>query len=377
MFDRDEQEISQIIENGLEAILSGGATLESVVAQHPEQAEIIRPELEGALWLVSQRQEVEPRPGFVKASRRRVVERIKAEAKSQGAKHAFLGFAWPQRPAFQWVVGAAVILFLLLGAGGMLTISQNALPGDGLYTVKRFSEQVSYSVTLNEVQKVQLSAQFAERRITEVETLLDRKDYPSVTATLSEYEKQVNQTVELLKGISSYNTEQKLGAAFALRADLVDNTERIENLLVSAPAIVRAELEQARDLTKFNAVVTNSVIDDLPPITGTTAEPFGTPTPSIVVYPSDTVVPSGTPQVEQTPVGGGTSTITPVRPTETVTPGNPTGTKTLSPADIDKTKKPTKTPKPPPDAKDDNNSDNENSNKDKDKDKKDPPGKNK
>ena len=125
---------------------------------------MLRPELEGALWLISQRQEVEARPGFVIASRKRVMERIKTEARSQGAKHSLFGFAWPKQHVFQWAAGAAIILFLLLGTGGVVTISQSSLPGDGLYAVKRISENVSYTVTLNQVQRVQLSAQFAERR---------------------------------------------------------------------------------------------------------------------------------------------------------------------------------------------------------------------
>ena len=110
MFDRDEQEISQIVERGLEAIQSGQATLEQVLAQRPEQAEVIRAELEAALWLVARREEVAPRVGYVAASRRRVVERIQAEASSHGTRRALFGFAWPQQIAFQWVVTVVVLM---------------------------------------------------------------------------------------------------------------------------------------------------------------------------------------------------------------------------------------------------------------------------
>ena len=264
MFDRDEQEISQIIENGLEAILSGTATLESVVGQYPQQAEVIRPELEGALWLISQRQEVEARPGFVIASRKRVMERIKTEARSQGAKHSLFGFAWPKQHVFQWAAGAAIILFLLLGTGGVVTISQSSLPGDGLYAVKRISENVSYTVTLNQVQRVQLSAQFAERRINEVETLVAKASYTAAGSALSEYKQQVNLTIALLQKVSNTQAQEKLGVAVAFKDDLVENADRLDDLSAGAPAALFSQLVDAKEMTDLGAASTEALIAGIP-----------------------------------------------------------------------------------------------------------------
>ena len=65
MFDRDEQEISRFIAEGLDAVLSGKATLDQVLAAHPSQAAAIKPSLEAGLWLGERRAQVSARPGFV------------------------------------------------------------------------------------------------------------------------------------------------------------------------------------------------------------------------------------------------------------------------------------------------------------------------
>ncbi len=335
---------------------------------HPEQAETIRPELEGALWLVSQRQEVEARPGFVTASRKRVVERIKAEAKSQGAKHGLFGFAWPQRFAYQWIAGLAVILLMLLGTGGVVTISQNSLPGDGLYAVKRISEQVSYSVTLGQLQRVQLSAQFTERRMDEVETLLARGNYPAAMSALNDYEQQVSRTIDLLEQASNAAAKQKLGVAVAFKDSLVRNAERIEALLVSAPPIARADLQQAREATRLGAALIDDMIDDMP-VVDVTGTPTPTLTPTLAETPTpfftDTPVPSGTPVLEALPKN-------PDRPTVTPTPGSGDPTATLAPKTQPTAKiKPSNTPKPANTPKPEKT---KNNNTDKDKT---PPGKDK
>lgn len=148
MFDRDEQEISQILETGLEAVRTGKTTLDHFTAEYPGQATTIRPEIEAALWLASYQEHLAPRPGFVAASRKRVVERITQEARNEGTKHAFFGFAWPKRIAYQWAVAIILVVFILSGTGGAVSFAQGALPGDGLYGLKRITEDLTIAMTL-------------------------------------------------------------------------------------------------------------------------------------------------------------------------------------------------------------------------------------
>lgn len=385
MFDRDEQEISQIIENGLEAILSGTATLESVVGQYPQQAEVLRPELEGALWLVSQRQEVETRPGFVTASRKRVMERIKTEARSQGAKHSLFGFAWPKQNAFQWVMTVVALMLLMTGAGSLLTVSQSSLPGDGLYAVKRISENVSYTVTLSEVDRVQLSAQFADRRLDEARALIDKGEYNTAEVSLQDYELGIAQTLILLKQVQT-KENQPVGVeqlAVTVKEGLVTNTEQLAIIAKRVPANangkVNVGVQKALSVSKNGVVTANRVYEEIQekkaappaaPADPTQTQPVIQPTsvprnpttaptnsfrpvdtavpntpvptnpPQNTAVPNPTAVPTSLPTATAVPLPTDTPTVQPTPtdlpiPTETPVPSvTPTDLPTAAPTDL-------------------------------------------
>jgi hypothetical protein len=337
VFDRDEQEISQIIESGIAAILSGQATLEEVLAAHPAQADELRGELAGALWLVARQAEVAARPGFVSASRKRVLERIQAEADGQGVRRAFFGFAWPRRLAFQWLAAAVVVLVLVFGTGGAVSLAQSALPGEELYAVKRAAEQVSYAVTLNDVARVELSAQFASRRLNEVETLMAKGNNAEAEATLKEFDRQVNQTIALLQNVSDTRPQEKLSAADTLKEDLLEEAIRLADLQAGAPAALQDSLIEAAGLAGQGASMVSDIIKDLPNSTATpdftptvtstyTATAFDTPTPLF----TETPVPSATTEDMTLDVSPDESD-----PSLTNTPGDPT-----------RTPRPKRTPKP-------------------------------
>ncbi len=349
MFDRDEQEISQIIDNGLEAIRTGRATLEQVLeqqellGQHPLQAEALRAELKAGVWLIAKRKEVEPRPGFVSASRTRVLERIQAEARSQGTKHAFFGFAWPKRLTFQWAVAALVFLLVLAGTGGIVKASQAALPGENLYAVKRASEQVAYTVTLGEVQRVELSQRFANQRLNEVEQLVADGKFTEAKETLTSMEQQVNQAVAQLGKVDKAQAQAKVAAAEKLKADLSRNNDRLANLMASAPPDVQGKLQEAMTVTALGASTAGDIIDSTLPLEAT-------PTPTITLTPTDASTatpeemdspePEGTPEPDGSPGPAGLST-----PFTDATVDDEMETPTPTPDDASKTPKPSHTPK--------------------------------
>ncbi|WP_447004633.1 DUF5667 domain-containing protein [Saccharothrix isguenensis] len=72
-------------------------------------------------------------------------------------------------------VALAAALCLLLSLTGMsLLLSQDALPGDALYGVKRTAETASLGLTFGEESKGHKRLEFAAARVAELETLVDR-----------------------------------------------------------------------------------------------------------------------------------------------------------------------------------------------------------
>lgn len=370
MFDQDEQDFSQIVEAGVELILSGKATLEQVLARYPDQAEEIRPELEVAIWLSSRSQEVAPRPGFVSASRRRVVDRIKQEAKSTGKKHAFMGIAWPKRLSFQWVAVALVLLVLFSGTGGMVTFAQGAVPGENLYPVKRASETVAYTVTFTDTRRVELSARFAERRLDEAGQLMEISDYQAVEAVLKEYGQEITRTAALIQIIGVSNAPQAAALARDYQATLSKQALVVQEMQSAAPADIVSAFNDAQDAIQESLALVVDLSDgifDLPTVTTTvtlTVTPSFSPSPLVTDTPvpplfTFTPLPSD-PMDDEYPLFGDTMTQTAVadeansdselppavQPSKTPKPTNVNKEKVPGLTDNPSDDRPTQKPKP-------------------------------
>jgi hypothetical protein len=54
-------------------------------------------------------------------------------------------------------------------------VARDTLPGDFLYGFKRASENVQLSLTFNEAQRAMLADQFNQRRLAEIEQLIEQK----------------------------------------------------------------------------------------------------------------------------------------------------------------------------------------------------------
>jgi hypothetical protein len=340
VFDQDEQEISQIIESGIEAILAGRSTLEQVLAEHPGQAEEIRGELEGALWLMSRQSEVEARPGFVGASRKRVMERIKAEASSQGTRRAFLGFAWPQKLAFQWIVGMVVLISVLTSTGSMLTISQSSLPGEDLYPIKRAAEQMTYSVALSGVQRVELSTEYTDRRLDEAKALIDQGNYPAAETSLQDYEKGVHQTLDLLSQVSDKPSSEVVEVVGTVKESFANNVQTLTAITERVPMNIQVKdhVRKAMTTSMDGAMMAGSVYQKLQQATLTpviVATQIPLPSSPTAVPSTNTPIPTKPPKPTATPVPPTAVPPTATRPPKSTATTAPTETSlpTLAPSE--------------------------------------------
>ena len=117
--------------------LDGGQGVAELLARYPEHAQELEPLLESAVWFGGQAAVVAPRPGFVKASRARLVEKIAAPPAATGIwSQLFAGLGSGWRMALQAAVVLVMLACLVVGSSGIAYASQNALPGDALYPVK-------------------------------------------------------------------------------------------------------------------------------------------------------------------------------------------------------------------------------------------------
>jgi len=140
--------------------LRRGQGLEEVLRQYPHRAGQLRPLLE----LAGELSELPPPPSSPAAAVRAMV---KASVRAAGEKTPA-----PRRRLRLWsrpvlLRAAAVLLVAFLGGWATVTASADALPGEWLYPVKRFTERARFFLTINPQQKAELRIVYSSERLKE------------------------------------------------------------------------------------------------------------------------------------------------------------------------------------------------------------------
>lgn len=340
------REFEEALQNCLELLQEGNETVESVLGHYPELADELRPLLEASLWISTARESLEPRPGFVAASRRRLVARIKEE-------QVAAPLTWRDKLRQAWttqriapVAFVAVIMLVLFVSGTVLSASKGAVPGDALYGVKQTLEQLALATSIDPNQDAQIKIAQVEERFREIQTLLIERQSPERLGQAAEqYKVDLDEALRLLR---------ELKAGDSVRADELARTlqEILQYQAASLPAwgiglpqeyfvAIGDVIDASRDgqVQAFDYIVP-------PSSTPTQRPPTAVPTATATTRPRNTPTPAPTdqPTATRTPVPP-TSTNTPKPPTPTDIPTR-TPTDTPSPTDIPTEEPPTDTPTP-------------------------------
>lgn len=278
--------------------IQAGSSVEACLARYPEHAEALRPLLSLATAVRAVRLP-SPSPSAVHASRQRM---LLAVAERDARRPLLAGlFEWPR---FRAALSLAVLILVLgFGARGLVAVSASSLPGDNLYPVKRFAENVHYALTLDPVGRQQLEAELAAEREEEIRAVLD-------TGRLA--------TVEFRGSLEG------IGDGFwgigGLEVILTDQTVIVGQPTVGAIVLVQArstgdgtllalrlEVQSSPSPATLTATPTprpsltptaTSIPSQAPPTR--TPEPMGTPSPARTATEEPTAVVSSTPEAVET-----------------------------------------------------------------------------
>lgn len=294
------------------AMLAAGLPLETVLAEAGDDAAWLEPLLATAVE-VGELQAAIPIPPPDASLQKMLAHGKKLAGPARPAS--------PTRPArqnilfnlfsggFRLASGLATALLVLFLVGGTLSLAaQRSLPGDSLYWLKQTSESVRLNLTRNPIQREQLQETFRQRRLQEVELLLEQGRDAEVTI----------EGRLLAAGPTAVELE-------GFTVEITPDTQINGQPAAGANVTVRAKVQDTGRLTAL--VIT--VVEPAP------ASP--TPAPS----PTPEPLPTATPQ----------PTATPLPPTVEPEPGEPAGqtvdTLELTPTPTH-TPEPTATPSPEP-----------------------------
>lgn len=314
--EENSNNLEVILQDCLKKIRSGEDTLDSALARYPQIATELRPLLEAALWIQSRQGALQPRPGFVSASRHRLVEQIQKEQMALPASEKvswwenliqtlLAGFQQRHR-AVQFGAILMLVLALLLSAGGtgIARASQDALPGELLYSVKRTIEKAELALTADEAGKAELYIKNARSRLEEVQSLIEENRTDHLDEAVLLFEDHVYNAVSIMVAVGEKDDSRASELAEELNSTLQEKSGVLRGLATIASPQINQDIDRLLAVSDGMVVLLAdrfSVVEATP-----TPSPSITTTPEMaVIVPSATTpvpVPSETPIRRSKPV---------------------------------------------------------------------------
>lgn len=264
-----------LLDQCLRDIQSGKATLEGCLDQYPEQREELEPLLNLAMRLQSVEKISAPKE-FRNASKARLMRflagyntsksrRVQTQHRSSRPGVASKNPSWLNIFSSRALIPVIVtLLIVVILAGGVFTVSAQALPGETLYPAKLFAENVRLSISSSSLGAGQVHLAAANNRIYEVETLtalnLDGEipvaldNYKVHVAALSEFTGQDPQTFQRAEVAFVQEIEQTLGV----------NEDRLSALSGEVPIDLREIIDEALQVSREARQVVRDVLASLP-----------------------------------------------------------------------------------------------------------------
>jgi Domain of unknown function (DUF5667) len=190
MMKRPNASVEEILDRCLTRIAKGGATVEACLAEYPELADELQPLLEMALQARAERPSLAPRAAFAQTSEQRLKNLLRARQPAPTRRPEAPRRAWqPQIWRRLVPVGLTAVLVAAIGLGGLSVVSASAgaLPGDGLYLVKRGLEEVRLVLTLDPESEADLLSSYADERLEEIQTLSEAGRLEDLESAVAHY----------------------------------------------------------------------------------------------------------------------------------------------------------------------------------------------
>jgi len=179
----------------IEDVKADRSSIEDCLDEYPSMRERLEPLLRIALE-IREPPYLKPSPGFKLRARVWLMEQIHesgAVAKRPSFRHDNRVKPIPERSRFSMARVVVAIALAVAALGGVTAYAaQASLPGDALYPVKAGTERMGMMMLADDVARAERGLGFADRRIVEIEALVEqgRSEYLDVAA--EEYERALN-----------------------------------------------------------------------------------------------------------------------------------------------------------------------------------------
>ncbi len=238
----------------------GGQPIDASLIRAQNQGETLKPPVDPESWLRSKQSCMDPRPGFVAASQKRLLARIRAE---NGARKTTA----PRWMSPDWVnqrytVGefvlrasllALVVGFLLLNAARSVQASATGLPGDFFYPLKIALERTRLATSFSATGDAQLHIQYARLRLMEVQALTFEGRYEAIPGVVDDFEWHVHKALLSIDRVSIRDRETAHALADSLQQTLTAQGDLLRLMVGFAPLQARSQFDHVRLISENSA----------------------------------------------------------------------------------------------------------------------------
>jgi len=166
---KNRKEFTNILDDCLDRILVKGESIEQCLQSYPAFASELGPLLKTALF-AHKASAVAPRPEFRERARFQFQAALR-EMATKKEKRGFFSFSALPRFA---TVAVSIILALVIAGSGTVAAAGNSLPDSPLYPVKIATETVQLKLAGTPLEKAELYAKLADKRVTELVKMAEK-----------------------------------------------------------------------------------------------------------------------------------------------------------------------------------------------------------
>jgi len=163
--------------------------------------------------------------------------------------------------SYRWVFIFVTTFLTFVGGWYLLTV--NAYPGHWLYPIERARENLQLLLTTNNLQRAKLHIQYAEERLEETKSVVEKGQTNMIRRTVKDYETEVSQATKEIE-IAKKTNQNIVPALETFSESTAKQKTILQNLVIRLPE-VRKEIQPALNISEEGH---SMAVEELANITG-------------------------------------------------------------------------------------------------------------
>lgn len=190
-------------------------------------------------------------------------------------------------------------LFLSGGVGITAYAASLSLPGDAMYPLKTTFENVRVNLTIDPASQARLYLDYAGRRLSDIESLIDQRRYADIARAVDEFEMDVQKALSAVQGLAQTDPARAAELNAEIATSLQADRDILTQMLPGVPPEVQATIQ---DAIRAVESATNEDDDDSgADMDDEDAQGTSTPTPTLSVTPESSATSTPTITATKTP----------------------------------------------------------------------------